>query len=338
MLFELACEAGLDPKKISSTRGGEFHSSCPACGGENRFMFWPNTGRYWCRRCKILGDAIQFCHDFLNMSFQEALMKVGFSSFDTIFSQRRCSPVVHPPSSWKEKAIAFIENSHRRLLIDPAALNLVKARGLTLETVKQHRIGWNPVPIFPVREEWGLERKIENGKEKKLFIPSGIVIPTFQNGKLQKIKIRKNEWREGDYYGKYYIVPGSVDCMPVFGDLAAPITVLVESEFDGMLIIQEVGNSCSCLALGGAQKEPDEMLHQWLDDRDLILFALDFDEGGQVEYDWWQTTFSQLEPWPVPEEKSPGDYFVRGGNLQTWTSSGIEVGVGKSASYLPFLA
>ena len=34
------------------------------------------------------------------------------------------------------------------------------------------------------------------------------------------------------------------------------IVVIVEAELDAMLIIQEAGDLCACIALGGAQKRP----------------------------------------------------------------------------------
>ena len=324
MLIELAIELGLDPKRVSSSRGGEFHSSCPVCGGRDRFIIWPGKEYYWCRQCKRSGDGIQFCRDFLGMSFQDACIKVGDIRTNP-FSYHPSDTPIHSSFLWKEKAAAFVKCAHDRLLLDSVALHLVRARGLRIETIKQHQIGWNPVPVFPPREGWGLETKIEDGKVKKLLLPQGIVLPAFENNQLEKIKIRRSHWKEGDRFGKYYIVPGSRDITPVFGDPNHPIVLIIEAEFDAMLVIQEVGDRCCCLALGGAQKRPEELIHRWLNSRKLILFALDFDYAGKAEYTWWQTIFPQLEPWPVPEEKSPGDYFIKGGNLQAWISSGIDL-------------
>lgn len=33
----------------------EFSSACPVCGGEDRFLFWPERGNYWCRVCELSG-------------------------------------------------------------------------------------------------------------------------------------------------------------------------------------------------------------------------------------------------------------------------------------------
>lgn len=33
----------------------EYSAGCPACGGTKRFLFWPDTGNYWCRECELKG-------------------------------------------------------------------------------------------------------------------------------------------------------------------------------------------------------------------------------------------------------------------------------------------
>lgn len=81
-LLELAQDFGLDPKKTSNTKGGEYHTACPSCGeGNDRFIIWPQLDRYWCRRCDAKGDAIQFARDFMSLSFGEACQRVNGTAF-----------------------------------------------------------------------------------------------------------------------------------------------------------------------------------------------------------------------------------------------------------------
>ena len=194
-------------------------------------------------------------------------------------------------------------------------------RGLTHESIKKNQLGWNPVQTFCRRADWGLE---ETEERQWVCLPPGIVIPIYEGNDIRKLKIRKSEWKEGDFYGKYYEVPGSSNMLPIFGSLSCEVAILVEAEFDAMLVVQEAGDLCACVALGGAQKRPHPFLRQWLLNRKLILFALDFDEAGKREYSYWQQHYPNLEPWPVPEEKSPGDYFVKGGSLKAWVSAGVK--------------
>jgi hypothetical protein len=325
-LLELIEETGLKPRKTSNSHGGEYHCPCPSCGGDDRFMFWPQTGRYWCRQCEANGDEIQFCKDFQGLPFHSALAKVKGSCFLPIAKSKTSSPrpITVDSSCWEQKADKFVKNSHHNLLTNPNALNSVQARGLSIETIKHHHLGWNPRSLFPQKEEWGFEKKSESDERRKILLPPGIVIPAFQNNMLRKIKIRRSDWKEDSDFGKYHIVCGSLNFMPVFGDLLCPVTVIVEAEFDAMLVAQEVNGLCSCLSVGGVSKPRSSETDEWLRNRDLILFALDFDDAGKKKYPDWQETYPNLRPWPVPKEKSPGDYFKAGGDINRWIASGMK--------------
>lgn len=322
-LFNIIDEMGLEPHKTSASGGGEYHCPCPACGGNDRFMFWPEEGRYWCRQCDAKGDAIQFCRDFLGLSFRAACLKAQRYPKDIdcrLKAQTDSSPIRVPSHSWESKAKSFIEKSVQRLLIDTIAMEPILQRGLSPDSIKKHRLGWNPVKAFYRRSEWGLE---ETGERQWICLPTGIVIPIFEGSDIRKLKIRKSDWDKENVYGKYYEVPGSSNMLPIFGSTSSNAVVIVEAEFDAMLIAQEAGDLCACVALGGAQKRPSHTLRQWLLNKKLILFALDFDEAGKKEYFYWQQFYQNLEPWPVPDEKSPEDYFKTGGKIRDWISSGI---------------
>ena len=148
-VLDLAHEIGLQPKKVSATGGGEYKSSCPGCKeGEDRFCIWPNEGnggRYWCRKCGLEGDAIQFCRDFMHLSYNDACSKLKVppkTSFRTRryypFKKTTFSPQASKPVSekWQDSAREFIERSHQKLLTTPYALDLLLKRGFTLDTLK----------------------------------------------------------------------------------------------------------------------------------------------------------------------------------------------------------
>lgn len=190
-----------------------------------------------------------------------------------------------------------------------------------METIKQNYLGWNPVKTFHKRLDWGLKK---TEKSQSICLPSGIVIPIVVDGAIQKLKFRKSEWKEGDPYGKYYELPGSSNTLALFGNPSDDIAIIVESELDAMLVIQETQDLSSCIALGGAQKRPDDKMHKLLKTKKLILFSLDFDEAGKKEYSYWKKHYQNLRLWPTPEEKSPGDYFLKGGSIRNWIIIGIK--------------
>jgi hypothetical protein len=119
------------------------------------------------------------------------------------------------------------------------------------------------------------------------------------------------------------VISGSKIIPMVIGNLQAQPAILVESEFDAMLIHQEAGDLCACVALGGIGK-PDLETHGLLNRCSLILFALDYDSAGKGAYSFWRNTYSQLRPWPIPATKSPGDAFQAGINLRQWVLDGFK--------------
>lgn len=225
-----------------------------------------------------------------------------------------------PTRSWQEKAEEFCESSYRRLLIDPEALALLKSKyGLTLATIERYRIGWNPEKRFQLRSEWGLDNP-----EKKICLPRGPVIPSLVDGKVSKLKIRDLDWKEGDSFGKYKLIPGSSNHTAVIGFRSNQTVVIVESEFDAMLLTQEIGEFCTCVALGGASNRPDPATCAWLKQKTLILYSLDCDPAGREHYDYWRSHFLNLRPWQAETRKSPADSYVLDQvNLREWFEAGV---------------
>lgn len=294
-LIELARQKELSPKKTAATHGGEYHSACPVCGGKDRFTLWPNEqgrdnvkGRYWCRQCNITGDTLSFCIDILDMKFKDACALMRLPERELLRSQPfRSSHKIReyfissmPPSNWQTAANAFLSRSEKSLEQALYAQELLQLRGLSLETIKQHRLGYNPKSEWIDRKLWGLPEEKVEGKAKKLWLPQGLVIPTLDHGLPIKLKIRRDEWHEEDKLPKYVELPGSKQAPSLFGLALLPI-VLVEAELDALLIMQEASDVCLAMALGGVSKLPDQQTHEILKSADLILFALDFDDAGK---------------------------------------------------------
>jgi DNA primase len=335
-MLDLAQEVGLNPKRVSATRGGEYKSSCPNCkAGEDRFCIWPNVGtigKYWCRKCDCKGDAIQFCRDFLGLSyleackrlrieFKNALLTKGYSPF----KKRQFYPQDVKPVSekWSDAAGAFIESSHEKLLRTPSAIDLLSRRGISLETVITFRLGWNPNTIYDNRAAWGLSLELNNrGKERTQWLPKGIVIPEFDVESPVRLKIRRTEWHAEDKLPKYAEVSGGLQRPSIYGNPMKPVVVM-ESELDAILTQQFASDLCCCLALGGVGKRPDKQLHEFLTKAPLILLALDYDEAGKKEYPFWMSIYPNLRPWPASKGKSPGDaHQLFNVDLRRWVLEG----------------
>lgn len=321
-ILNLAEELNLFPKRASSTKGGEYKSICPQCqGGTDRFCIWPNqggSGRYWCRVCDCKGDGIQFCRDFLGMTFQQACQRlsvtpsfreriIGYSPFKSIKFTPHPISTLH--QSWQKSAKNFIETSHGRLLENPKIIETLTQRGLLIQTIQDFVLGWNPEDLFDERERWGMEPLLkDNGYPKKQWLPKGIVIPAYSNQESVKIKIRRTDWHSEDVFPKYVEVAGSSQSPVIYGDKSKAVMV-VESELDAILIQQSAAHLVCCLALGGVSKKPDEEIHRWLQQAPVILLSLDFDEAGKKKCAFWMKLYPNLKPWPAPQGKSVGDAF-----------------------------
>lgn len=334
-LLDLAREAGLTPKREGKT----CYSPCPACDGKDRFIIWPENNRYWCRRCERHGDAIQFCRDFLGMDYFEACKKLNITiTLKSPHTRQRkvekfISVAKHPSDLWLHKSLAFTLWCNEQLLKSPDDLSRLYERGFSIETIEKFHLGLCRDPFkkiatgfFRDRPLWGLEQEFnKSGKEKKLWLPYGIVIPYYDaEGQVVKLKIRRLDWHPKDLWPKYVEVSGSMQKPAWFGSLDGLPVVIVEAEFDAILIRQVADDLCSVVALGGVKKRPDLATDQRLRKNPLLLYALDFDEAGKEEFLFWRNAYSHLRAWPVPITKSPGDAFKAGVNIRQWILDGIE--------------
>ncbi len=329
-----AKEDGLNPKKVASTRGGEYHSPCPSCGGKDRFIIWDKIDRYFCRQCRKSGDEIQYSRDFHGLSYVEACRKSGIIPNEKTQSSRGIvkthekervflfEPQVAkvPPSQWRDQASSFTLYCQEQLKKSDFALDLLLKRGLSLESIVQFRLGWNPDSLWLKRSDWGLE-----SEGKKLWIPKGLLIPTYDlaTGEPLKLKIRRSDWHEGDKLPKYVEISGSAQRPAVYGCPVSKSIVVVESELDAILLQQCAGDLCCSMALGGASKRPDVESHRLLLQAPAIVFSLDVDTAGALAFRWWWQVFPRIKLWPPPIGKSPGDAHLAGIDLRKWISSGL---------------
>lgn len=72
LLDILQARLPMQVKRTANRDGGEYHSACPKCGGEDRFMFWPEAGNFYCRQCGWRGDGITILREIDGLSFHEA--------------------------------------------------------------------------------------------------------------------------------------------------------------------------------------------------------------------------------------------------------------------------
>ena len=110
------------------------------------------------------------------------------------------------------------------------------------------------------------------------------------------------------------------------------VLVVVESEFDAILLNQEAGHLAGIIALGSAQTRPDKRAAELLRAADLILVSLDSDDhrsdgknpGAKEAWGWWMKHFEQARRLPPIDGKDPGEMWKAGVSLSEWVRIGIE--------------
>jgi len=322
---------GHTPKKTATTQGGEYSSPCPSCGGKDRFHIWPEKGRYWCRGCGKSGDAIQYLRDFRGMNYVEACSFLGESPKELTATPTHRPEAwtpkdpITPPEAWQERARAFLDRAINTLWSDqgaPVRQWLKREKGLQDATIKKAWLGFAPSEKYEPRASWGLPETIrEDGKAKDVWLPAGIVIPHLQGDHIQRLRIRRDNPGDGS---RYIVVSCSSSRPMVQGDHGRAAAVIVESELDGLLISQEVGDLVMAVAMGSATNRPDRETHDLLRSTPLILLAMDSDEpGAKAAWQFWPATYPQVKRWPVVGGKDPSDAWQKGMSIRNWITAGM---------------
>jgi DNA primase len=228
-----------------------------------------------------------------------------------------------PGATWQEKAGAFLGKAQRTLwgkagTETRAWLNTEK--GLSDATIKEAGLGFNPAEIYAPRESWGLDRsQKEDGTERRLWLPAGLVIPLIAGGKVARLRVRRPNGEP-----RYCLIPGS-DARPITWNLERGAAVIVESELDGILLNQEAGDFAGVVAMGTATAKPDKPTHNALTNVEMILVCLDSDEAGaRASWKFWPESYGmKAKRWPIIRGKDPSEARQNGLDLRDWLIAGI---------------
>lgn len=343
-VLDLLRSKNIEPKRAGSTHGGEYHSPCPACGGNDRFHVWPEqnegSGSYWCRGCGKGGDNIQFLIDFDGMTYPEACASleveparskpfrspelprkpnVRSAASESRKNINSTSFSFSPPRLWTEKAEKLVSWAHENLLRNRPQLEWLKARGIEKPAIEKYRLGWIPEDMWRPRSSWGLEKQIneKTGKPKTIWFPEGLVIPKRNDNCPIRVRIRRPQGEP-----RYYLIPGSsMEMMTAAGPGRA--VIIVESELDLIMIDAVAGDTTGAVALGSSSAKPDATAFDLIRKAAVVLNAIDYDDAGAKAVLWWTQNFPNARRWPVPVGKDPGDAFKSGIDIREWITLGL---------------
>ena len=291
-------------------------------------------GRYFCRGCQKQGDAIQFLRDIEGLSYPEACRRLGATPKARAGQNRnvRACPVWEPKAStspddaWTAAAGHFVNRCAAALAAGGPGQEYAAGRGLTDKTCAALKIGWNDRDRYEDRAAWGLPEEIneKTGRPRRVWLPSGLVLPSRKNGQVVAVKIRRSGWTPEDSLPKYCAVSGSAKAPMVLGLGQGKPVVVVESELDAILVAQEARDLVAAIAMRTAKAKPDVEAHKLLLAAPLILVATDADEAGATAWPWWKSTYPKAVRWPVPgKAKDVGDIAGAPGMVRAWILAGL---------------
>ena len=305
-------------KQTAKTSGGEYSGPCPFCGGTDRFNVWPNhpqgRGRWWCRRCDLQGDAIDYIRERRGLGYREALDLLGLERVRqaaTSHKPAQPGPSVRldaPCPTWDAAAaLAVVADCEAALWTDSGAKARawLHERGLHDDTLRAWRLGYNAT-----------DREIHS-----LWTPRGIVIPCLVDGLLWYIKVRRpSPPLPGPKYQK---VKGSKAALYGLDFLTAKrVVVICEGELDALLLWQEVADLVDVVALGSKSARPAIPLLSRLAGAVRWLVALDVD--ADKEADWWGDFSARVRRVRPLRGNDLTDFHQAGGDLRSWAIYHIE--------------
>ena len=353
-------------------QGGAWNGPCPLCGGEpgksDRFMVWPDraeslgetcashniTGIWSCRQCGASGDTIAYLMKIDGLDFKSALAELGIEGGRPSHRRRRAPAEPRrvaasawtprewpePSEAWSVYAAKLLAEAEESIWKQPHALRWLAARGITEEAVRCYRIGYLPAEStkypgrYRARSALGLSpRTGDDGRVRtKLFIPRGIVIPTFASDRrVINLRIRRHKedlqpMPGGKLPPKYLELEGSCKApLLLRSSRPGPLAVyfVTEAELDAMLIHHATGGVVGALAVRTNRGKPDAAAHARLRDAVRICIALDYDDPGADGVDFWERAYPTSLRWPTPEGKDPGDAFKLGVDIREWVAAAL---------------
>ncbi len=228
----------------------------------------------------------------------------------------------HPPSEiWQIRAQTWIA-TWKDVLWTPQGKPgrwYLYGRGLNGEVIKSFALGYNPHDRFEKLDDWGLEPR--SPEEKCVFLPAGVCIPWIVDGQVWKLNFRRF-----DRLPKYLQVKGSRPGL--FGanrlrDHA--VAMMVEGEFDALLLEQEAGDLVGVCTLGSASSRAvDGRWLSYLMHCHKIILVGDGDAAG---LNWVHSMGGISRRFccaSVPVGKDITEFWLKGGDLRQWVQALLE--------------
>lgn len=278
-------------------RGRKLWWSCPFHEDRNpSFCVEPGKATWRCYGCGEHGDAAALVMRIQNLSFPMAVAYLvgGPNPSGTprtaMAPKSRPAPRPEPQASGLTEAAAqaLVEDAELRLWTPEGADALAylrgPKRGLRDETIRAARLGWTPSVQLP--------RKGGSGT----YQATGIVVPWFDGDRLTLVKVRQPAERRPKYAEAFR----SADFTSLYPGRrmirqGEPL-VVVEGEFDALLLGQELGELAAVVTLGSASSRPTDEILDLMVISPRWYLAHDADEAGDEAAKAWPESARRVRP------------------------------------------
>ena len=233
--------------------------------------------RWACWPCGLKGDAASLVMRLEGKSFPEAVATLaGGSAFPSKAPSRpETKPKPKPPPVAtglpEADALAFVEAAEARLRSNDGRgflRYLTGPRCLSVPTIQAARLGWTDGVMIPRR----------NGEP---FHACGWVIPWFVGPRLALVKIRQPEGRHPKY-AEAFRNPARLVSFPTATVRHGKPVVIVEGEFDALLLGEALGETATVLTLGGASTPLTPDIKSRFMTAPIWYVATDADPAGRL--------------------------------------------------------
>jgi hypothetical protein len=240
-----------------------------------------------------------------------------------------------PGQIWTEKAGNLLADCQNRLTETDTALSWLTDRGISADISRTYGLGYNlsskGKDRYRARTLWGLPEKFQGKKEKKLWIPRGLVIPAYNRvGALIQLRIRRLDEDVQAFAPdiRYLPLDGSSMATMVLHP-EAEVFAVVEGGLDAILLAGIMEGKIGVMTTWNSAARPDVFAHGLLSKASLILGALDYDQAGDREQGWWQKQYRHYRRLPAlpGDAKDPGDAAKAGADLKAWLVAGLPRGL-----------
>ncbi len=265
-------------------------TTCPFCGSSRLIV--KNNEFFFCNGCQEKGDVINLVRKLHNLSYSEALKFIGAPSQSAYKSTHTVvTRVITPSIDWQQQVGRGVVMCAKVLSTTQSKTSyLTTVRGLTMETIRNAKLGYARNDIcFKVA-----------GAEKDVCIRKGITIPRYNlSGQLVNVNVRcEYNQSQLDYYEskgkkppKYVGVSGYGVSMYCAGNVKiSPIVVVVEGEFDALLMQQFVDRNVCVVTMGASGYKFSQEEIELIKSKKNVLRCFDNDDAGKEA----DKTFTQI--------------------------------------------